>query len=362
MREERPTTSTILRCAILAIAMLCTWLNADEPAAPPQDDATRKLAREVADKGWIVFSARARAGDFDLFVSRPDGSNLRHLTDTRAFDELGARLSPDGKKLLYRRLTMPTPRVDHVGWGAFGTLVMADADGSNPVVQGRSGEYPFAIWSQDGRKIACLYRRQGQILVYDMESKKLQMDRPSQGIFRQLGWSPDGKLFLGSANVDGMDWNIVTIDINSGQRTLLSRGSCCTPDWIQPAGTSVVYSCGEGEEREGGWVVEMQATVDGKSRSLVYAERGQHIYFGCTSPDGKYVIFSRRPRNMGPIEGEMAIVRMADAPIVAPGGEAYDQAMRMQYGQVHTGPVLHLTNLPAGFEPHWTDADLGEKR
>ena len=63
-----------------------------------------KLAAEVRDKGWIVFSAANESGDWDLFLMRPDGSDRRRLTDTRQYNEAGAKFSPDGKKLLYYRM------------------------------------------------------------------------------------------------------------------------------------------------------------------------------------------------------------------------------------------------------------------
>jgi hypothetical protein len=100
----------------------------------------------------------------------------------------------------------------------------------------------------------------------------------------------------------------------------------------------------------------MQATADGKSRTLVYAEKGQHIYCGCTSPDDKYVILTRAPGDGG-VNRAMAIIRLTDTPIIVPG---YKE-LKALYPDAREGPVLHLTNLPPGFEPHWTYADIKEK-
>jgi len=347
------------------IPLLLVALLGAAPATVPTTAATRpldaealRLAEEVRELGWIVFSARSASGDFDLFVARPDGSQLHQITRTPDFDELGPRLSPDGTKLMYRRLARGT-RVDHVHWGSFGSLMIADADGSNPRPLGRDGQYPYATWGPDSAHIACLYRREGRIRVFDLEGGKPLLERPRLGIIRQLVWSPDGRSWIGSAELDGLDWNIVLIDIETGWRRLLSRGLACTPDFIPPDGIDVLYSCGNGQERDGGWVVLMRADTHGLSRELVYAERGRHIYYGCGSPDGRYVIFSRRERNMGAIEGPMAIVRLADAPIIVPGGSRFDQMMRAEFGEARPGPVLHLSALAPGFEPHWTAADAG---
>jgi Tol biopolymer transport system component len=345
-------------CLLLWVMAAAAAVGAEPQTSPV--DPVAKLAEEVKSLGWIVFSARSASGDFDLYLSRPDGSDLRRLTDTREYHELGGRFSPDGTKMLYRRLPRRV-RFDHTEWGALGELVLADADGANPVVLGANRQFPTATWGPDGKQIACLHIREGVIRVYDLTTKAMVMERPRQGIFRQLSWSADGRAWVGSADVDGLDWNIVSIDIATGQRTLLSRGTCCTPDWVQGGSQRVVYSHGQGLERDDGWNVIMVATADGKSRSLLYGERGRHIYYACTSPDAQYVIFSRRLRNDGPAEGEMAIIRMADAPIVVGGTESYDALMREQYGAFNSGPVLHLTRLPAGFEPHWADAKVGAR-
>ena len=111
-----------------------------------------------------------------------------------------------------------------------------------------------------------------------------------------------------------------------------------------------------------GFTVLMQATADGKSRTLVYGALGKHVYFGCTSPDGKYAVFADDPAD-GLIVGEMRLVRMADTPIVAPKPPFPE--LKERYPDAKEGPVLDL-KLPngtplRGFEPHWTYAELGGK-
>ena len=91
-----------------------------------RDDSTR-LAKELHELGWIVFSAKNDRDDWDLFQMRPDGSDRRQITDTPDFNEAGARFSRDGKRLLYYRLPK-TEAVDNNTYGTF-ELVLADADG-----------------------------------------------------------------------------------------------------------------------------------------------------------------------------------------------------------------------------------------
>ncbi len=345
--------------AALALLFGCAVLGAAE--SPTSDPGASALASEVATKGWILFSAKTPKGDYDLFLSRPDGSALRNLTQTPDSNEFGARFSPDGKKMLYRcqnKATADKQReaVNHDLWGTTGAPIVANADGSDPQPQGAEGDWPWASWSPDAKQVACLYRREGKIRIFDFATKKLVKEMPRQGIFQQLFWSPDGLRLCGTANIDGRDWNVVSIDLASGKSTTLTRALNCTPDWFQGDPNRVIYSNRTpGVGSEYGWTMLMQATADGKSRTLIYGERGRHIYYGCTSPDDKYAIFSR-PESDGGTDSTMAIVRLADSPIIVPDDYA---ELRSLYPNAKGGPVLRLQQ--AGFEPHWTYSEIPAK-
>jgi Tol biopolymer transport system component len=325
------------------------------------DPGATVLAREVASRGWILFSAKTAVGDYDLFLSRPDGSGRRNLTQTPEANEFGGRFSPDSKQMLYRRQARgPTnaeaAKISHDLWGAKGVLVIANADGSDPQPQGDEGVYPWASWSPDGKRIACLYKREGQIRIFDLATKKLMRELPSRGIFQQMFWSPDGRRLCGTANLNGQNWNVVSLDLDTGAETLLTRTLNCTADWFQGDPNRVVYSNRTpGLASEYGWTMLMQATADGKSRTLICGERGRHLYYGCTSPDDKYVLFAE-PESDGGTDANMAIVRLADTPIIVP--DDYVQ-LRALYPNATNGPILHLP--VAGFEPHWTYTEIGAK-
>jgi hypothetical protein len=325
------------------------------------DLAVEQLAKEVGRRGWIVFAAKTAQGDYDLFLSRPDGAERRNLTQTAEWSEYGGRFSPDGKRLLYRRQPKgPQLKagegINHDLWGAMGSLVIAEADGTNPVVQGEEGEFPWASWSPDGKQIACLYKREGKVRLVDLATRRVIKEMPRQGIFQQMFWSPDGKRLCGTANIGGQDWNILSLSLDSGHATLLSRGLNCTPDWFQRDASRVIYSHRTpGLAGEYGWTMLMQATADGKKRTLIYGERGRHIYYGCTSPDDQYVIFSV-PESDGGTDANMALLRLADSPVIVPDDYHELQAL---YPNAKHGPVLRLPH--AGFEPHWTYAEVSRR-
>jgi len=355
------TRRTLLRYVTVVVFSATVWIV---PAAEPNrsetkrvsDPAAEQLSREVARLGWIAFAGKSDQGDYDLYLCRPDGSALRNITQTPEFNEFCVRFSTDGKRMLYRRI----PKAEHINHtlhGQFGALVIANSDGSHPVVQGKPDEFPWASWSLDGRQIACLYKREGRIRIFDLETKKMVREMPRYGIFQQLYWSPDGKRLCGCANIAGQDWNIIDIELATEKVTLLSRQLNCTPDYFHDS-AHVIHSHREPGLADGyGWTMLMQAAADGTSRTLVYGEREKHVYWACTSPDDKYVIFSIFPKDNG-IDGEMAIVRLADTPMVVSSTVPYKELEALYPNSKH-GPVLHLTNVPAGFEPHWTAADVG---
>jgi hypothetical protein len=323
-------------------------------AAPtPTDDPVRHLADEVRGKGWIVFAARSHAGDWDLFLMRPDGSGLHDITNTPTFNEAAPQFSRDGRRLLYRRLSVREP-IDGNHYGAQGDLVVAASDGRRPQVVGKRGEYPWASWGPDGRQVACLARK--GISFFDLDDRREVRSIPRQGFFQQLTWSPDGRWLSGVANSFGASWSVARMDAATGAANAISTVDCCTPDWF-PDSRRVIFSNrprGQKGNKGYGWTQLWMADAQGKERRLVYGEDGRHVYGGHVSPDGRYGLFTGNlqedgdPKNAG---APMGLVRLADAPII--GGDSPE--LRALHPTAGRGPILAL---PVGWEPGWTAADL----
>ncbi len=312
------------------------------------DARNAALAREVRDKGWVVFSARTEQGDWDLFLMRPDGSDRRNLTRTPDTSEAAARFSPDGRRLLYYR--MPKGEIlDNNKYGLY-ELVIANADGTGPVACG--SDFPWASWGPGGAQISCLAK--DGVRIFDAASRALARKLDRRGIVEQLSWSPDGKWFCGTANGLGEQWAIGRLNAASGEINRASDGDCfnCTPDWF-PDSQHVVYS--KGHPKTEGWAQLWIAGGDGREKRMLYGEIGRHIYGGCVSPDGKYLLFTRAQEDLGTVDNSkttMALMRFADAPMV--GGTS--PVLKKQYPQARDGPIL---DLGGGWEPHWTFAKIG---
>ena len=342
---------------LLGVLLLVVWV--EEPksvcaaSGAPTESAggeVRRLSSEVRDKGWIVFSAKTPAGNWDLFVSRPDASHCRNLTNTKDWNEAAPRFSPDGKWLLYRRIKQGST-ISHDRWGFQGQLVIATSKGERVQAFGSEGEFPWAIWNSTADQLACLSIKGIQII--DRETMQVVRQLPRQGIFQQLFWSPDGDWLCGTANVGGERWTIVRMNARSGALNVVSKFQNCTPDWF-PDSQRIIFSNRPGDQGGYGWTQLWMADAAGNSRRLVYGEDGRHIYGGAISPDGKYVIFTRCERDGGGSERDGApggLMRLSDAPIIAGDSEQ----LRQKHPQAKPGPVLPL---PDCWEPHWTFATL----
>jgi len=234
--------------------VMASWMLFAAHVASAEDSAVGALEAEVAQRGWLVFSAhpaeidndtilhnKKDRGQLDLYLSRPDGSQLRKITHTERSSEVGAQFLSGGQKVFFRRIRKDQP-LNHDLWGEWGELVIANPDGSDPVVHGRAGEFPWASFSPDEKQIACLFKKEQKIRIFDFPNKRLVQEMPAQGIFQQLYWSPDGKRLVGTANVAGRRWNVVSIDLATEKLTLLTRALTCTPDWFQGDAERVIYS------------------------------------------------------------------------------------------------------------------------
>ena len=346
---RRTATRALLIALTLSLDMASARGQSNTKGA--QNPRVAELAKEVHTKGWIVYSAQTEKGDWDLFLMRPDGSSRRNITNTVTFNEAAARLSPDGRRILYYRLPVGA-QVDNNNYGTH-ELVIANSDGTNPVVYGN--EYPWASWGPGGDKIACLSKRGIQIV--DLSTRKVVRDMDRKGIFEQLFWSPDGKWLIGTANGLGQYWTIARMNVATGELNLVSDPQCynCTADWFSDS-RHVIYSNGIPCTNE--WAQLWMANGEGKKRSMIYGETGRHIYGGAVSPDGKYVLFTRSQRDLGKVDNSvttMALMRLQDAPTI--GGES--EMLRKLHPHTKDGPVLDLS---FGWEPHWTYAQIGGKK
>ena len=144
------------------------------------------------DGAWVAFYSGI--GQEDIYIVRSDGSELRRLTNDRAYDRRPA-WSPDGKRLVF-----PSNRT-----GEFQIWVInADGSGLRPLTHA-SESLSAPVWSPDGSRIAVTAGEVGKsrVLVFQpdtpWESQTPEVlplsDRDPR--FAVWSWSPDGRLLAG---------------------------------------------------------------------------------------------------------------------------------------------------------------------
>ena len=335
---------------------------------------------------------------------RPDGSHLRNITNTPKFDEYSARVSPDGKKVLYRRATKKNrvrisirlPQdVGNVAMRtrpATGTLVIANADGSDPKPLGSDGAYAWATWGPKGKRIACLEKVETkkpaadkttgrgqqkssyQIVIREADTLKVVNSLPSGGIHSQAIWSPDGKRKCGPTNIrpgkarygKGIEYplgrgKMASLDIETGKRTAMAYFPDWSPvwatdsdgDWFQGGSPQILHSANNYGTCPAYYAMLWRSGLQRKPSELVFGEFKKHIWGGCTSPDDRYAIFVIGGETW-PLQGTMAVIRLADAPIARGRSPLFHEVLADYFPNLKQGPVLDLPHVPEGFEPYWT--------
>jgi len=110
------------------------------------------------DGEWIALSS-TRDGNQEIYVVRPEGKDLRRLTNDPAIDAHPA-WSLDGKRIVFA-----TSR-----WGDMELAIM-DSDGSNLTRLTTSpGLDDYPTWSPDGSRIAFATNREGNLEIYTCDS------------------------------------------------------------------------------------------------------------------------------------------------------------------------------------------------
>lgn len=223
----------------------------------------------------IVFVSNRDGGDFDLYISNLDGSNLRQLTSNNV-DDLYPTVSPDGSQIAF------TSEVDGL-WQLF--TINTDGSGLRRLTSANTlSAYP--AWSYDGNYIF-YERREGDIWemyrinINDSKIKRLTFNteshdwHPATHPFRPLVLFESGtKEDIKIMDYNGENVSYITKDGNRNR----------VPD-INRNGNIVVFSKYLGSKAE-----VMLMDVNGAMLAQITAN-GETNTHPAISPDGQYIGF-----------------------------------------------------------------------
>ena len=177
----------------------------------------------------IVFTSM-RDGDLDIYAMDADGSNVRRLTDEVGYDG-GPFFSPDGTRIVYRAYHPRTPQevadyrallAQHRVRPTTMELWVMDADGSNKRQITHAGAASFApFFHPDGRRVifssnmADPQGRDFDIYLIGLDGQGLERTTTSPEFDGFPMFSPDGRQLVFASNRGGAhrgDTNIFIAD------------------------------------------------------------------------------------------------------------------------------------------------------
>lgn len=225
----------------------------------------------------IVFASnRAENLEPDVFAVGVDRYSRRNLTSTLLASEAHPQVSPDGRRILFKRSFAGTT-----------SIYVMDRDGRN----GRAlGPGDNEMWSPDGARFA--YVERAEILVREVDGSAVA--RVATGFLPS--WSPDGsRLAFVRVLAQGVGFFVVGAD-GRGERRVASGhtyGGAVTdaPRW-SPDGRRLAVQSGEVGGRAFVTVVDVET---GDARRLT---PGVHPRW---SPDGSLIAFAAQDQRNVPV-------------------------------------------------------------
>lgn len=242
-------------------------------------DRTRVPQGVLSVPSRIAFASH-RGGNWEIYISDPDGRNQKPLTARNGHTRFPL-WSRD-----HSRIAFATQRGNSVdGWDFW--VMNADGTGARRLCSGLVGK-SGREWSPDGRRIVLTAVVDGNVDIYvsDVASGRLTRLTTSAAEDRDPTWSPDGAYIAYSSDRDGNREIYVMGADGSGVRRLTNHaGMDASPVW-SPDGSRILFVSGRDGPQE---LHIMKADGSGLEKITTGAHSSRDA--PRWSPDGSLIAF-----------------------------------------------------------------------
>jgi len=232
------------------------------------------------DGEWLAFDSN-RNGNMDIWMMRPDGSQLRPVTTDKAHD-WAPIWSPDSKQIVFHSLRSGNRDI----W------VKPVAGGVATQLTRHPAKDWLPVWSPDGKEIAFVSFRQGTRDVWVVSTKggePRQLTRHEAEDGTPL-WSPEGRRLVFHSNRTGQ-YELFLVAAEGGEPVQLTHGAFVEIfPYFWSADGSVIYALarrGSGGGSDNIWAVSV---ADGSARQLTDFEGSSKQLFQFSSDGQRFYL------------------------------------------------------------------------
>ncbi|RYG23395.1 hypothetical protein EON82_14150, partial [bacterium] len=304
--------------------------------------ATLLLAQ---DRSGLIAFVGSKAGQIDLFTVRPDGTDLRQITND-PLEEMQPVWSPNGRRIAYLTAVRPGQAEEA---GTY--LNVVDADGTNRIRLAGKRIHTFqrVAWSPDGTRLAYVETPIGaraRIMLVSSTGSTPTPLRPAKPDEEMPYWGVDGRIYFTAHSTSQPAPGIYQTEVvgivsmnpdGSGERVVLPRVAG-TPR-ISPDGNKLLY-----------WSLGKLGTakMDGTGVREVGRTSGTVAQW---TPDGSHIVYLDESFALTVVTPDgtpqpIEATRMARAATLSPDGKKAAFVKAITGGEAPYG--LFLVDLASG--------------
>ncbi len=267
------------------------------PAATAGNPKKVKLRAELAQSPHRIVRESYSDGNWDIIMTRADGSSPVNLTKTPAGQEMYPHASPDGQKICF-------VADEGAGRTRKRNVYLMNADGTGRTLVAKDARQP--CWSPEGRQLLYAkaeYQRftyssyaTKEFVIYDTITRKNQA-HPNGSLLHAtyLCWAPGGKQILATVH-GGMGYKHANVAIEAGGKGVFQFKSVrgCRMD-VSPDGKKILWNANDRKIVTGDVDLQASPPTIKNIRTVVSCDKDHMVYHGDWSPSGKYIAFSHGP-------------------------------------------------------------------